>query len=173
MMDSLNFDRKIDEASYDATSLPTHPARVLSVHVAQKGFQAGSLAGLFLGVPLVGYLRKIPLRSAWMRTMVPAPFIGGVVTLSMLYALDYSKPMGVDGVDDRAFRIMNNTGQVKVDKYSTVGAAVGAAVGAISLGGLSTILAGTSTGIAVGVLAYCVEKHGWLKDVKNIKFPDL
>ena len=81
--------------------------------------------------------------------------------------------MGVDGVDDRAFRIMHNKGQVKIDKYSTVGAAVGAGIGAVSLVGMSAVLAGASTGVAVGVLYYCIEKEGWLKQLMKIKMPEL
>lgn len=172
-MESLNFDRKIDENNFDDTSLPIHPARVLCAHVAQKGIQGGAVGGILIGVPLISFLRKIPLRTAWSRVMVSAPIIGSFVTLSMLHGLDYSKPMGIDGVDDRAYRIMHNQGQVKVDKYSTVGAAVGAGIGAVSLAGMSAVVAGASTGVAVGVLYYCVEKEGWLKQLKDIKMPEL
>lgn len=171
VMDSLNFNRRINEENYSETALPTHPARVLSVHVAQKGIQGGALAGLFVGVPLVSYLRKLPLRTAWTRAMIPAPVIGAAVTLSMLYALDYSKPMGPDGVDDRAFRIIKNEGQVKVDNYSTVAAAGGAAVGAVSIGGFPAVLAGASTGVALDVVYYMMEKQGLLQKIKDFKLP--
>lgn len=123
---------------------------VLSAHVAQKCVQAGAIGGLLL-VPVVSYLRKLPLRTAWTRVMVPAPFIGTAITLSMLFAMDYYKPMRLEGVDDRAFRIINNTGQVKVDKYSTVAMATGASIGAVTIGGIPAILAGASTGVAAGV----------------------
>lgn len=171
-MDSLNFSRRINEENYSETSLPTHPARVLSVHVAQKGIQGGALAGLFVGVPLVSYLRKLSFRAAWTRVMIPAPVIGAAVTLSMLYAMDYSKPMGADGVDDRAFRIIKNEGQVKVDNYSTIAAAGGAALGAVSVGGLPAVLAGASTGVAFGVVYYMVEKQGLLQKLKDFKLPE-
>jgi len=104
--------------------------------------------------------------------MIPAPVLGAAITLSMLYALDYSKPMGTDGVDDRAFRIVKNEGQVKVDNYSTVAAAGGAALGAVSVGGLPAVLAGASTGVAFGVVYYMVEKQGLLQKLKELKLPE-
>eukprot|EP01032_Pedospumella_encystans_P027343 gene27343-30907_t len=171
-MESANFSRRIDESCYDADSLPTYPARVLAVHVAQKGVQAGALGGLLM-VPVISYLRKLPLRTAWTRVMVPAPFIGTAISLSMLFAMDYYKPMGLEGVDDRAFRIMNNAGQVKVDKYSTVALAAGAAIGAVTIGGLSAILAGASTGVAAGVGVYSAEKAGWVEKLKEFKLPEI
>lgn len=128
--------------------------------------QAGAIGGLLL-VPVVSYLRKLPMRTAWTRVMAPAPFIGTAMTLSMLFAMDYYKPMGLEGVDDRAFRIMNNAGQVKVDKYSTVAMAVGAAIGAVAIGGIPAILAGASTGVAAGVGVYSAEKAGWLQKLKE------
>ena len=62
------------------------------------------------------------------------------------------------GIDDRAYRIEHNVGQMTVDKYSLIGGLIGAADGAI-LGkfGLRSVAASSLTGVAAGVAVYGVK----------------
>ncbi|KAJ1398705.1 hypothetical protein B484DRAFT_406576 [Ochromonadaceae sp. CCMP2298] len=88
-----------------------------------------------------------------------APILGCSLTLNALYIKNYRTPMEADGVDDRAYRIMHNTKQTKVDQFSIVGAAVGAAVGAVAVPGLRGILASSATGVVAGLICFGGESH--------------
>ena len=164
----MDFYRKINSEKYSSDELPTYPARTLVVHVGVKGVQIGSAAGLVLGVQLLTYLRKMPVGKAWRNVMPVAPIIGSVLTLTMLYAKHYNTPMDIDGVDDRAFRIMHNNGQVKIDRYSVLGAAAGAAIGTVVMPGLRSALAGSSTGVVFGMLFYVAESRGLLEKLRKM-----
>lgn len=165
----MDINRKIDAEKYSAAELPAYPARVLIAHVGMKGLQVGSTAGLFIGVPLISYLRKIPVGVSWTRVMMASPVVGSVATLSLLYAKHYNTPMDEDGVDDRAFRIMNNKGQVQADRYSIIGASVGAAFGAVALAGVQKIVASSATGLALGFLYQAAEHHGLISQAVDLK----
>ena len=155
----MNFNRKINREKYTSDDLPAYPARILTIHVGIKGIQAGSVIGLVAGVPIVSYLKKIPLRTAWFKVMPEAPLIGCAVALSLLAAKHLHTPMDEDGVDDRAFRIVNNAGQVKVDRYSFIVGGIGAAVGAVTIRGFRPILASSATGVAFGVVFHVIESN--------------
>lgn len=148
MMNEWDFNRRIDESKYGTSDLPQYPVRTLVGHVAMKGVQVGAVAGLVAGVPLIAYLRKLPASHAWRRVMPIAPVIGSALSLTGLFVLNYTKPMGFDGIDDRAYRIMHNKGQVRVDQRTILGGAIGAAVGTAVAPGLVSILAASSTGVA-------------------------
>lgn len=165
----MDINRKINPEKYSATELPSFPARVLITHVGMKGLQLGSVAGLVVGVPLLSYLRKMPLSVAWSRVMIASPVVGCAATLSLLYAKHYNTPMDEDYVDDRAFRLMNNQGQVRADRYSIIGAAVGAAFGAVALAGVPRILSSSSTGLAVGLAVHVAEKYSVFVKVAELK----
>ena len=165
----MDINRKINPEKYSATELPAYPARVLITHVGMKGLQLGSTAGLIVGVPLLSYLRKIPVGTSWTRVMIASPVVGGIATLSLLYAKHYNSPMDEDGVDDRAFRLINNKGQVQSDRYSIIGASVGAAFGAVALAGVRNILASSSTGLAVGFIFQAAEKYGMVTKAIDLK----
>jgi hypothetical protein len=63
----MDFNRNINEDNYSSTELPTYPARTLAMHVGLKGIEAGSVLGLVAGVPLMKFIRKVPLGTAWIR----------------------------------------------------------------------------------------------------------
>lgn len=173
-MDAWDWDRRIDESKYSSTELPTYPVRTLVGHVAIKGVQAGAFLGLVVGVPVISYLRKLPLKQAWRKVMPIAPVVGTFLSLAGLYGLNYSKPMGVDGIDDRAFRIMHNKGQVSQDQCSIVGGAVGAAFGTVVVPGVVPVLAAASTGVALGCVyqkwdVYKKDNPEWAKQWSDIE----
>ena len=171
-MNAWDPNRKVDNSKYSSTDLPTYPTRTLVGHVAMKGAQVGSVVGLFVGVPLASYLRKLSISRAWVRVMPIAPILGSISTLTLLFAKNYSAPMNEDAIDDRAFRIMQNKGQVKVDKYSVVGAAVGVAFGTVIAPGFGTVLAASSTGLATGTLYYAAEKYDVWSQLNKLVKPD-
>lgn len=80
----------------------------------------------------------------------------------------FSHPPLLAGVDDRAYRISKNLTQRKVDQYAVLGGAGGAAAGAI-IGklGMSSILAGSTTGVALSIAAYSLEKVGAFDKLKE------
>ena len=153
----MDFSRKINKDKYTSEDLPEYPARTLAIHVGLKGVQAGSTLGLLLGVPFATYWKKFPVQAAWLKIMAPAPFVGCAVSLMMLAAKHLSTPMDDDGVDDRAFRILNNIGQVTVDRYSMIGGVTGAAFSAVALRNVRPVVAGSATGVMFGVIFYLFE----------------
>jgi hypothetical protein len=150
-MQEWNPNRKVVFSDTDADA-PSYPVRTLVGHIAMKGVQVGAVAGLFVGVPLISFLRKLPMSTAWRRVMFVAPIIGSATALAGLGLLDYSKPMGSEGIDDRAYRIKHNKAQNRVDNRTVVGAAVGAAVGTVVVPGFASVFAAASTGVAVAFL---------------------
>ena len=145
--------RKVDQSQYSDT-MPTYPARTLVVHVATKGLQLGSIVGLVL-TPLLAWRRKSALATVWRGFVPKAAIVGSTVTTSMVYSMDMRGKLDIAGVDDRAYRIAHNEGQVKVDRYSLIGGATGAVTGVI-VGGATLPL--VCSGIALGVVAYGAEK---------------
>mmetsp|Transcript_20197 Transcript_20197/g.33795 ORF Transcript_20197/g.33795 Transcript_20197/m.33795 type:complete len:179 (+) Transcript_20197:58-594(+) len=168
----MDFNRKIDSSKYPSTELPTYPARTLTAHVAMKGIQLGSVAGLVVGVPFMN--RELlkwkrggtnMFSSAWLRVMPVAPLLGLTATLTMLFVKNFRQELDDDGVDDRAFRLINNYNQMKLDQFSVIGAAVGAGAGAILRPGLRSIMASSTTGVVFGILAFGAEHHGFSRKV--------
>jgi len=162
----MDFNRKVNQNDY-TNPVPEYPARYLTMHCAVKGVQAGSILGIVL-TPAVAFWRKMPILSVYSR-VAPVAVVGGVsAAMGLLY---YKYDQGVldeAGVDDRAYRIANNSGQVTVDKYSFVGSLVGASVGAVvGRGGIRSIITATSTAVALSIAFYIAEKQGLVQQVKD------
>ena len=78
--------------------------------------------------------------------------------LLFLKSFDKNRPLDVDGVDDRAFRLAHHAGQNTVDRYTYIGVGVGAAAGAIlGRAAVRSVIASGLTGAAIGVAAYGIE----------------
>lgn len=145
--------RKVDQSQYSDT-MPTYPGRTLVGHVATKGLQLGSIVGLIL-TPVLAWRRKAAIANVWRGFVPKATIVGTAFSSSMVYYKDMTGGLDIAGVDDRAYRIVHNEGQVKADRYSLIGAAAGAVTGVI-VGGSTLPL--SCTGIALGVLVYGAEK---------------
>jgi hypothetical protein len=150
---AISVTRKVDQSQYTDT-MPSYPGRTLVVHVATRGLQLGSIVGLIL-TPLLAWRRKSALATVWRGFVPKAAIVGSVVSSSIVYYKDTTGALDIAGVDDRAYRIAHNEGQVKVDRYSLIGGAAGAVTGVI-VGGAMLPLA--CTGVALGVAAYGAEK---------------
>lgn len=75
-----------------------------------------------------------------------------------LYKKHHDGVLDDDGVNDRAFRIAKNAGQVKVDQYALAGAGLGATFGAIvGRTAVRAVLSSGLTGVAAGVAVYGAE----------------
>eukprot|EP01038_Epipyxis_sp_PR26KG_P006226 gene6226-8579_t len=161
----MDFNRKVDQSKYDATDMPVYPAKTLAQHCAMKGAQLGSIAGLVLFTTPYKFIRRVPFPLAWTTVVPISTFIGCAASLGMLYA----KNLDEDGVDDRAYRISKNDGQVLVDKCSMIGAVCGTVVGTV-VGEFkfSKLLASASTGLALGVGFYIIEKIDLYNKAKQL-----
>jgi len=143
----------------DRVDIPNYPAITLINHCFNKGVQSGAIIGLFT-IPLLAYKRKISIKDAWKKSMTIAPVLGGIFVPSLLIGKDVMGDLTDDGVDDRAYRIVHNEGQNKVDKYSIIGACSGAIFGVLIGGGY---IAAASTGVALSVIYYSAEKSKLVK----------
>jgi hypothetical protein len=144
--------RRADQASYSA-EMPAYPARTLLLHCAMKGVEF-SVLGLLLW-PLAAR-RSGSFAASFRPVFLGLPCAGLVATALALAAK--ARNMDDAGVDDRAFRIARSASQNAVDREALIGAAVGAAAGAVLVGGgLSGVLATASLGVAAGVAYHAVE----------------
>ena len=150
-MGPLSITRQVVQDDY-TEEMPKYPGATLVVHVATKGLQAGSLIGAFVVLPAL-YLRGgSALRNKlFPRVMTALPIITRGVTTSMLYGMVQSKNIDDAGVDDRAYRLTRNKGQILVDKCSAVGAAAGTLTGLLTG---TPIIASAFSGTAAGVVGY-------------------
>eukprot|EP01036_Dinobryon_divergens_P041628 gene41628-55198_t len=149
----MDWNRLVDPKAYSVDDMPPYPARVLTQHVAIKGLQIGSVAGLII-VPVLSVIRGRKLSSTWKVVMPVACTLGAAASLGILYyKAEFQKVLDVEGVDDRAYRIKHNANQSKADLYSGVGAVAGATIGILSKGYLGTAIAGSLTGVGLGVIA--------------------
>ncbi|KXS13708.1 hypothetical protein M427DRAFT_33683 [Gonapodya prolifera JEL478] len=149
--------------------MPKHTGAVLAGHVVFKTVQAGSVLGLGLA-PLIRLRSKTPrpLLVALTRPAGMGTLLGIPLGLAAFAARSYQ--MDADGVDDRAYRIVNNAGQVEVDRYAGFGAFVGSLVGNFALPGgniLVRMWRGGSVGVAVGVGAYVLGRMEETKDLRQ------
>ena len=92
------------------------------------------------------------------RRMPSSAVIFTAASAVALYKKQLDGGLSEDGVDDRAFRIVKNSGQVKVDQYALAGASVGAALGAVvGRTAVRAVLSSSLTGVAAGVALYSAE----------------
>jgi len=150
-MGPLSITRHVVQDDY-TEEMPKYPGATLVMHVATKGLQAGSLLSAFVVMPAL-YLRGgAALRNKlFPRVMTALPIITSAVTTSMLYGMVQNKNIDNAGIDDRAFRLTRNKGQIMVDKFTAVGAAAGSFTGMLTG---TPVIASAFSGAAAGVVGY-------------------
>ncbi|CAF9914422.1 hypothetical protein IMSHALPRED_001906 [Imshaugia aleurites] len=158
-----------------AEDQPYSPA-ILTTHVLYRGFQTGAIVG-----PIVSAARYYAVRffaketpSARPSTSLPSTSLsaaslrsagtGAVWGTGVLALVLAHRMWGREEIEwrDRAWRLLENRGQVEVDGWGVVGA-VGGGVGVWRLGrGVSwrVRVGGVGVGSAVGVFGYMVWRHG-------------
>ena len=143
--------RRVDQGAY-TRDMPPFPARTLLAHCFMKGVQ-WSVLGLLVW-PLAA--RRSSFAASFRPVFLSLPCAGLAATALALAAK--ARTMDDAGVDDRAFRIAHSAGQSAVDRESLAGAAVGAAAGAVLVGGgVSGVLATASLGVALGVAFHAMQ----------------
>jgi hypothetical protein len=152
----MDWNRRVDLASYTASDMPEYPARTLIVHCAMKGLQFGSTLGLIV-TPMYSIIKKTPMLTTWRYAMPIGSGVGTSISLGLLYFKYYQGGLDIAGVDDRAYRISKNEGQVHVDNASFMGGVLGSAIFAVGTRQASHVIPGMLTGISAGLL-YHVSK---------------
>lgn len=153
----MDFARKIDSAKYTDGDLPLYPARTLASHVAMKGLELGSSIGLFLISPAWSIVRKKPFMRSWRIATPVGAMMGLAASMGLLMQKYEQGALTVDGVDDRAYRIMHNQSQKETDRRAIIGLAVGLS-SIILFRGVGNAVAAGLTGISIGALSVPVEE---------------
>lgn len=144
----LDPSRRVPRGTYPAEDFPEFPARVLHAHLVAKGLE-WSVLGL-AAAPALAAARGTP----WRASVLGAAAAGLAATYGLTAALAAQGKLTAEGVDDRAYRILKNAGQARVDRLALGGAALGAAAGAVVFGaGLYGVAAHAALGCALGVAA--------------------
>jgi len=155
----LDLGRRVPRGTYPVADFPLFPAQVLFSHLVAKAVQAGAVAGLVI-TPIWAVTRGRPLLSVYPRiltVMTGAAFAG---TAALMVRLELAGDLGPERVDDRAYRIAKNAGQVRSDLYAAIGGCAGAAMGAVfGVRGLRSVFPASMTGIAVGTLLAAAETY--------------
>eukprot|EP00281_Chroomonas_sp_CCMP1168_P022679 CAMPEP_0206235478 /NCGR_PEP_ID=MMETSP0047_2-20121206/13172_1 /ASSEMBLY_ACC=CAM_ASM_000192 /TAXON_ID=195065 /ORGANISM="Chroomonas mesostigmatica_cf, Strain CCMP1168" /LENGTH=210 /DNA_ID=CAMNT_0053659687 /DNA_START=29 /DNA_END=661 /DNA_ORIENTATION=+ len=155
--------RRVDRSKYTDESMPEHPGATLLSHVALRGAQVGSLAGVLIFAP-IQWIRG-GRKEALLKTIAPrigamgllgGGVLGGAMVVGMALAPPSSKPSSKppwtdDGVDDRAFRISHNQKIIDQDNYLAGGALAGLVCGRSQAG--RGIVGHVAVGMAMATLA--------------------
>ncbi|KIZ02973.1 hypothetical protein MNEG_4988 [Monoraphidium neglectum] len=143
---------------------PEYVELKLMGHVAQKGFQAGSLIGLAAVVPIMA-LRRRALDAALVTTGAGYGALGG---LALTVVLGLAKRANIDrkGVEDRVYRLSHNEGQNRTDSFCAVGSTLGLAAAAYLLRQSNAprpppalnLVGGAAVGCTLGLLAHLASR---------------
>lgn len=155
----LDLGRRVPRGTYPVADFPQYPAQVLFNHLVAKAVQAGAIAGLAI-TPIWALTRSRPMLLVFPRVLTVTT--GGAVaaTIGLMVRLEMSGDLGPARVDDRAYRISKNAGQLRADWYAAIGGCVGASLGAVfGKRALRSVFPASMTGIAVGTLTAAAETY--------------
>ena len=135
-----------------------HAYSIVAKHITFKTWEMFSVGGVAFG--MVNGLRKVGIRGLvnlrhWGVAPAVATLFGIVVGLPLTEGALNSKKE--PPVSDRAFRIMHNRSQNRLDQFALRGAIIGAFVAFGSRIPLRLLLNGTAGGCVAGLLAYKAE----------------
>lgn len=127
-------------------------------HVLEKGFQAGSVVGLALAVPVVAFRKKSFESQLMTKVLAYSSFAG----IGVSGALGTAKFVNMDkeGLEDRVYRLHYNEGQNRCDVFSSTGIVLGAAAVALIFQKRAlplqaiNIIGGAAAGSALGVFSH-------------------
>lgn len=151
------------------------PHLILGLHVLDRGFQSGALLGTVFGVARNLVLRRRGTNLSIFGTpLLRSAGLGGAISTALITLGLPVRMWGRERVEweDRAWRLLENKGQLECDTYSTAGAVVGAAAAAWRQGmrhsGWRVLAGGAGVGSLAGVAAYM----GWRYGVKGGKWEE-
>jgi len=133
-------------------------------HISEKGFQAGSLVGCVIVMPILAYKLRIWEAGALAGA---TPKLLSALGKSALWGVTGVTIMGIGrvasipaderpaGLQDRAYRLHYNRGQNRVDMMSRIGMATGGAAALTLVSpAAAVVLGGAAMGSAAGVLTH-------------------
>ncbi|KAF9889463.1 hypothetical protein FE257_007365 [Aspergillus nanangensis] len=127
---------------------------ILTTHVLNRGFQAGSAVGLLSGSLIPIFKRQ---SSTFPALLLRSTGIGGCVGTGLISLSLAARMWGAEEIEwkDRSWRLQHNAGQVAVDRWSQPGAVIGGAL-AVAFrrpgGGVLPVLGGAGWGALVGAV---------------------
>lgn len=155
----LDLGRRVPRGTYPVPDFPLYPAQVLFNHLVAKAVQVGAITGLVVA-PLWAATRGRPLLMVYPRILAVTTGGAFAATVGLMVRLELAGDLGPERVDDRAYRISKNAGQVRADLYAAIGGCVGATAGAVfGVRGLRSVFPAGMTGIAVGTLVAAAETY--------------
>lgn len=155
----MDMNREVDMSQYSDKDMPRYPARVLAAHLTAKGMQLGACLGSAV-IPVYALIRKRPMGEVARVAFPLTVGLGATFAYGKAYKMYAEGKLDEAGVDDRAYRITKNAGQVKVDKYSFIGGLAGATTAVFTAKGRpGTTLAYACVGITLGVIAQVLDDH--------------
>ena len=157
------------------SSLPADSALLnggrLFRHIAEKGFQMGSVLGVAIVSPITYYrLRRRAGGSVGLTpilTAVGGTAIAGMVTAAVLGAFKVATIPSNEraaGLQDRAYRLHYNSGQNRTDTFAELGMAVGGTASLVFVSPAAAVVLG---GAALGAVAGIVTHVATAENVKN------
>lgn len=147
-----------------------HSTPILITHVLFRGFQTGAMIGPALGslryaLPLIR--TTSPARASLVSVLLRSTGTGAVVGTVLAGVGLVSRMWGREEIEwkDRAWRLLENRGQVEVDKWSVVGVVLGGMewvwrTGGVGGGRWRRRIGSLGMGSTAGVLGYMVWRHG-------------
>lgn len=157
--EGMDLNRRVDRSNYSSADMPEFPARTLLQHVVIKGVQFGSFGG-FIVAPAWALVAARPLSVVFPRVLFTGAAAGVGVSLGLLALRGFQGQLGVEGVDDRAFRLAKNSGQNEMDLASGIGAVAGASLGSIfGVHGLRSVATGSLVGAAGAAAGYMLQRQ--------------
>lgn len=145
---------------------------ILITHVLDRGFQTGAVFGSLYGAARHAYVRRTT--SSITAPILRSAGVGGVIGIALSALATGIRMWGREKIEwqDRAWRLLENKGQVECDTFATEGAVAGVAAVAWRHGvrttGWRTIAGGAGLGSLVGVIGYM----GWRYGVKGGKWEE-
>ncbi|KAK9828347.1 hypothetical protein WJX74_010232 [Apatococcus lobatus] len=111
-------------AETEGPKCPQATAELLT-HICQKGFQAGSLVGLGIVLPAVALRRRSSgaslvtkeFQTTGAKVLTYSAAIGLMTTGAMGLGMIYGRPLETEGIEDRAYRLRYNEGQLRTDLF--------------------------------------------------------
>eukprot|EP00891_Asterochloris_glomerata_P002097 jgi/Astpho2/2097/Aster-00581 len=130
----------LEEKDFDPQQ--SNATALLMWHIVQKGWQAGSVLGVGVAMPL--------LARRWRKA--------GVLTGERVVGagLVWGKPLPQDGIEDRVYRLHYNEGQNRTNRFAAYGALGGSLLALTAYPRLKPVAGGAALGTALGVGLHCL-----------------
>jgi hypothetical protein len=139
--------------------VPKRTGLLVGMHIIDKFMQLGSLVGL--ATSPISLYRNSGGRSFFqmMARNCGRGFTLGL-PIGLIAVIAKSQSMDSNGLDERAYRLVNNLGQLRTDRFFSIGTAVGALAGFFLSSRWGpyriSLLGGAGIGSALGLLAHVV-----------------